>query len=89
MDDRINEARKILNQYHKLGYYGVTREFFESEFADIKKEIIFVFSNELDINTKVHRGIKIKDALPGYDSYEEMHYGEYVEHPLVLKKEYS
>lgn len=89
MDDRICEARKILNQYCELGFYDVSRKFKESEFEGIKKEIIFVFSNELDLDVYVHRGVKIKEVLPGYDTYMKIQYGEYLGHADVLKKEYS
>lgn len=89
MDDRIYEARKILNQYYELGFYDVGRKYEESDFEGIKKEIIFVFSNELNLNDYVHRGVKIKDVLQGYEIYTNIQYGEYLEHADVLKKEYS
>ncbi|MCR5104726.1 MAG: hypothetical protein K6B68_09780 [Eubacterium sp.] len=67
MDDRKEEARKILNHYHDLRLYGVKRAYSEEEFKKIKKEeIIFVFSDEVrDINAYLHRGIKIRDYLIG------------------------
>ena len=89
MDDRIDEARRILNHYYELGFYDVDRKYKESDFEGIKKEIIFVFSNKLNLNDYVHRGVKIKDVLQGYEIYTNIQYGEYLEHADVLKKEYS
>lgn len=83
MVHRIEEARKILNQYHELGLYGVDKVFTESDFTDIKMEIIFVFSHGLYLNVNIHRGVTIWKALPGFVAYEKMKYGAYLEHVNV------
>lgn len=88
INKRIEEARKILNQYYELGFYGVKKEFTESDFKDIKKEIIFVFSNELNLDVKIHKNVTIKKVLSRYADYKKMKYGEYLGHVDVLIKRY-
>lgn len=88
INKRIEEARKILNQYYELGFYGVKKEFTESDFKDIKKDIIFVFSNELNLDVKIHKDVTIKKVLSRYVDYKKMKYGEYLGHVDVLIKRY-
>lgn len=97
MDDRIKEACKILNQYHELGLYGVPKDFSENEFLGIDQEIIFVFTNEVTIESRLKGtrkdnkrilGPTCAEVLSGYVPYSEMYFGDYCEHIDVVKKGY-
>lgn len=98
MGDRIKEARLILNQYKRLGFYGVKREYSESDFKGLKKEIVFVFTGELALDRIIHRNytlrgkkmskVTIKDVLEGYDDYNEIKVGQDWGNFVAVKREY-
>ena len=93
MDDRIKEARLILNQYHQLGLYGVDREFSKDEFDGIEQEIIFIFTNEVSLEscvkgTKDEPGKRCSEILSGYIPYNKVKFSDFCAHVDVVKKAY-
>lgn len=90
MDDRRKEACRILNQYHDLDLYGIKRTYREEEFASLKCEIIFVFTNTVaDKSIKVDESHTIEDILNEYEEYSGIQYGALSKRALILKKEYK
>ena len=87
MEDRKKEACRILNQYYKIGLYGIKEEYTEDIFMDLKHEIIFVFSNKLYGDSMVENGKTVNEILSGYDKYDKIDHGKWSERLTVLKKE--
>ena len=88
VEDRKKEACRILNQYKEIGLYGVKKKYNEDYFKKLKEEIIFVFTNELDLDSEISETVMlngdtiinptIREILiehEHYEKYSEMKYG--------------
>lgn len=84
MQDRIEEAVFLLSDYAKLKLYGVTEEIarsLENNRNNLKKRIVFVFTNELTKHTKfkdIDGRYTIDAVMEGYDDCtEKIIYGDW------------
>ena len=89
MNYRKREACKILNQYHELELYGVAKEYQVEDFMKLNNEIVFIFTNGLNLESNVHRGITVGSILKGYDAYDKIVSGDNAGGEIVaVKKKY-
>lgn len=92
MDDRKEEACRILNRYYALGLYGINHKYEESDFHGLKREIIFIFTNDFPLEKRLHKKPKnmtIQDAIPRFEKYNCVFKGNYKKGVYAMKKEYK